>query len=246
MEMIELFYSTSTKVQYITKGLELSKSLFVSSLIIGEANIGKKSLIKSIFPEVPWVDGSDIVNLKQTLSKHNELIISNFELYGDYNINDFHGKRIIAISDATSFPSHIDSLFAFIYTMPSLKERPEDIKYLSEIFVKEAKSIFMTKDILPLDITQIDLTDNIKSLKKAIFEHQAYNTITPDKIEQILYNYFEKELNGNNDYAKYLPIFENPLIMAGLNKFGSQLKLSSILGINRNTLRKKIYELGIN
>ena len=244
--MIELFYSTSTKVQYITKGLELSKSLFVSSLIIGEANIGKKSLIKSIFPEVPWIDGSDIVNLKQTLSKHNELIISNFELYGDYNINDFHGKRIIAISDATSFPSHIDSLFAFIYTMPSLKERPEDIKYLSEIFVKEAKSIFMTKDILPLDITQIDLTDNIKSLKKAIFEHQAYNIITPDKIERILYNYFEKELSGNNDYAKYLPIFENPLIMAGLNKFGSQLKLSSILGINRNTLRKKIYELGIN
>jgi len=244
--MIELFYSTSTKVQYITKGLELGKSLFVSSLIIGEANIGKKSLIKSIFPEIPWVDGSDIVNLKQTLSKHNELIISNFELYGDYNINDFNGKRIIAISDAISFPSHIDSLFAFIYTMPSLKERPEDIKYLSEIFAKEAKSIFMTEDILPLDLTQIDLTDNIKSLKKAIFEHQAYNIITPDKIERILYNYFEKELSGNNDYAKYLPIFENPLIMAGLNKFGSQLKLSSILGINRNTLRKKIYELGIN
>ncbi|MDD3775392.1 MAG: helix-turn-helix domain-containing protein [Sulfurovaceae bacterium] len=243
---MKLFYSTSTKVQYITKGLELSKSLFVSSLIIGEAHIGKKSLIKSIFPEIPWVDGSDIIKLKQTLNKHDELIISNFELYGDYSIGDFKGKRIIAISDSTSFPSHIDSLFAFIYTMPSLKERPEDVEYLADIFTKEARSIFMTKDISPLDLAKIDLADNTKSLKKAIFEHQAYNTITPNKIERILYNYFEKELGGNNDYAKYLPIFEHPLIMAGLDKFGSQLKLSSILGINRNTLRKKVYELGIN
>ncbi|MGW8169324.1 MAG: helix-turn-helix domain-containing protein [Sulfurovaceae bacterium] len=246
MEKIELFYSTSTKIQYITKGLELGKSLFVSSLLIGEANIGKKSLVKSIFPEVTWVDGRDMIKLKQALKEHNELIICNFELYGDYNINDFNGKRIIAISNATNFPAHIDSLFAFIYTVPSLKERPEDIKYLSDIFFKEAKSTFMTEDILPLNLTDIDLTYNTKSLKKAIFEHQIYNTITPDKIEQILYSYFKKELGGNNDYAKYLPIFENPLIMAGLAKFGSQLKLSSILGINRNTLRKKVYELGIN
>ncbi|MDD5406204.1 MAG: Fis family transcriptional regulator [Sulfurovaceae bacterium] len=241
-----MFNSTSTKIQYITKGLELSKSLFVSSLIIGEANIGKKSLVKSIFPDAKWVDGHNKTKLKQALSEHDELIINNFEMYGDYNINDFNGKRIIAISNASSFPSQVDSLFAFIYTMPSLKERLEDVKYLGDIFAKEVKSIFNTKEISMLNLADIDLIDNTKSLKKAIFEHYIYNTITPEQIEQMLYNYFKKELGGNNDYAKYLTIFENPLIKAGLAKFGSQLKLSSVLGINRNTLRKKVYELGIN
>ena len=167
-------------------------------------------------------------------------------MYGDYNIDDFNGKRIIAISNSTSLPSHIDLLFGFIYTMPPLKERPEDVKYLSDVFNKEARSIFMTQDVLTLNLTDIDLGDNIKSLKKAVFEHQVFNSATAEQIEQMLYNYFEKELGGNNDYAKYLPIFENPLIKAGLAKFSSQLKLSNILGINRNTLRKKVYELGIN
>jgi len=53
-------------------------------------------------------------------------------------------------------------------------------------------------------------------------------------------------LGGNNAYRENLPIFERPLIEAGLKRYRSQLRLSSILGLNRNTLRKKINELGIN
>ncbi len=57
---------------------------------------------------------------------------------------------------------------------------------------------------------------------------------------------YMRNLDGNNAYRENLPIFERPLIEAGLKKYRSQLRLSSILGLNRNTLRKKINELGIN
>jgi len=70
--------------------------------------------------------------------------------------------------------------------------------------------------------------------------------LTDGDIEQILYEYLYRNMEGNNAYRENLPLFERPLIEAGLKKFKSQLKLSSVLGLNRNTLRKKIYELGID
>jgi len=45
---------------------------------------------------------------------------------------------------------------------------------------------------------------------------------------------------------EHIKIFEKPLIEAGLKKYGSQFKLSNALGINRNTLRKKIHEHDID
>ncbi|HIC42959.1 MAG TPA: Fis family transcriptional regulator, partial [Sulfurimonas sp.] len=49
-------------------------------------------------------------------------------------------------------------------------------------------------------------------------------------------------LGGNNDYRNFLYLFEAPLIKAGLEKFKTQLQLADKLGLNRNTLRKKIAE----
>ena len=49
-----------------------------------------------------------------------------------------------------------------------------------------------------------------------------------------------------NLYARTLEIIEKPLIEAVLERTnGNQLRAAEILGINRNTLRKKIGELGI-
>jgi len=47
-------------------------------------------------------------------------------------------------------------------------------------------------------------------------------------------------LGSNNDYKNFLHLYEVPIIKAGILRFKSQLQLSDKLGLNRNTLRKKI------
>jgi two-component system nitrogen regulation response regulator GlnG len=53
-------------------------------------------------------------------------------------------------------------------------------------------------------------------------------------------------LPSSGVYARLLPLVEKPLIETTLEvTAGNQLKAAKILGINRNTLRKKIKELDI-
>ena len=61
-------------------------------------------------------------------------------------------------------------------------------------------------------------------------------------IMQLLENSLYKKIGGKNDYRNFLHLYEVPLIRAGMKKFKSQLQLSDRLGLNRNTLRKKIAE----
>ena len=138
-------------------------------------------------------------------------------------------------------------LFAFIYTMPSLQERPEDINYLKELFIKEASSTLMIENnTFEAEEIPLDLTKNSKSLKRSIYIHLMKYNMQDKDIEEILYHYLLKHLDGNDGYREYLGLYEKPLIEAGLKKFGSQLQLSQVLGINRNTLRKKIHEHNID
>jgi DNA-binding protein Fis len=144
-------------------------------------------------------------------------------------------------------PALIDDLFAFIYAMPSLQERPEDINYIKGLFIKEALSIFMIEpDTVDTDNIPLNLTMNTKSLKKSIFTYLVQHSMDDKDIKAVLYHYLLKHLDGNDGYREYLGLYEIPLIEAGLKKFGSQLQLSQVLGINRNTLRKKIHEHDID
>ena len=67
-------------------------------------------------------------------------------------------------------------------------------------------------------------------------------------------NYFDQlfdpaggQLQNKGLYQKYLREFERPLITAALIATnGNQIKAAEILGLNRNTLRKKIRELQIS
>jgi len=244
---METFFTTSDKIQHIIKSFNLTKTLFVSSIIIGDAHTGKKSLARYLFPEAYLVSGNNQEEVKSALENYDELIITDFEKLSNQSNFDFSNKRIIATANYIGNSALIDDLFAFIYTMPSLIERPEDVEYLKNLFLQEALSTLML-DIHNIDekTIPINLTMNSKSLKKAIFLYLTQLSMDDNDIQNIMYNYILKHLDGNDGYREYLGLYEKPLIKAGLKKFGSQLQLSQVLGINRNTLRKKIHEHDID
>ena len=233
-------------IQHIIKGFNITKTLYVSSIVIGKPYTGKKSLVRYLFPTLIFADGNDQKNVEQLLESHDELVIYHFEKLRNVENLDFENKRIIAISDYVTNEKIIDRTFAFIYHMPPLSERPEDVGLLAEYFLKEARSNLMIEEEFPVDFESLDLSANNHSLRRSLYRQTFVHGCDDDDIEAILYQYLFERMQGNNDYKSYLPLYEKPLIEAGLKKFGSQLKLSEILGINRNTLRKKIYELAIN
>ena len=69
-------------------------------------------------------------------------------------------------------------------------------------------------------------------------------------VEEHLRNYFRAHSGDSLPpaglYYRILPLVEKPLIEMTLQATsGNQLKAANVLGINRNTLRKKIKELDI-
>jgi len=244
---MEQFFTKSEHVQNIIKGFNLTKTLFVSSIIIGEANIGKKLLAAYLFPNAHVVSGADQKAVELALKEYDELIITDFEKLSNQESLDLDNKRIIATANYIGNKHIIDSLFAFIYTLPSLRERPEDVTHIKDLYIKEAKSNLMIEDdnIVNADIP-VNLTQNSKSLKSTIYKYLMTHSMQRQDIQDAIHNYVLKELDGNNGYKEFLDLYEKPLIEAGLHKYGSQLQLSQVLGINRNTLRKKIHEHGID
>jgi DNA-binding protein Fis len=240
---METFFTTCDKIQHIIKSFNLTKTLFVSSIIIGEAHTGKKTLARYLFPDAPLVSGENQEEVELALETYDELIISDFEKLSNQSTLDFDNKRIIATANYMGNPTLIDELFAFIYTMPTLVERPDDALYLRNKFTAEAASTLMIEYTQSLaESIPVNLTSNSKSLKKSIYQHLMKQTMNIDDITEMLYHYLYTHLEGNDNYREHLVLYEKPLIEAGLKKYGSQLQLSAALGINRNTLRKKIHE----
>ncbi len=244
---MEPFFTNSNKIQHIIKSFNLTKTLFVSSIIIGEAHIGKRTLARYLFPNAVYVSAEDQKQVELALENNEELIITHFEKLMNPQELDFTNKRIIATANYVTNSSIIDTLFAFIYPMPSLAERPEDISFLSKKFIQEAQSTLMLENNnINIENIPLILTQNNQSLRQSIYNYIIKQNMSIDDIIDMLYDYFYVHYDGNNNYKKHIKIFEKPLIEAGLKKYGSQLKLSNALGINRNTLRKKIHEHNID
>ena len=235
----------SKVTRQIRQGLQMTRSLYVSSILIGPPATGKKTLVRSLFPKTPMIDGRDKAALTKALEMENELIITSFEAIAGTEDLDFQNKRIIALADKEPNRQTIDD-FAFIYRMPPLKERPEDLKAYVELFLAEARKIFPASEALTLNPAQLDLSDNLRSLRSSVYREVLTQTMDARDIETALFHFFVRTLEGNNAYRENLGILERPLLKAGLQRYGSQLKLSEILGINRNTLRKKLHEYRID
>jgi DNA-binding NtrC family response regulator len=236
-------YSTrSEAVKTIIKSLDLTRSLSIASIVIGEYGTGKRTLVRHLFPDLPVADGRDQDAVESLLHQTDSAIITAYDKLPNPDRIDLENKRIIAIADRTTPSPAFDETFAFIYTMPPLRERPEDIELYTQLFTREASETLMCSQEITLDTDRLDIRRNLLSLRASIYREIVVRTGDRASIEEGLYHYFRATLPHEADYRSLLTLFERPLIRAGLDHFGSQLKLAEALGINRNTLRKKIHE----
>ena len=226
------------------KTATLLKTLNVNSLITGEVGVGKKSLAKYILPDAPVLDASNFDELLTALESSNEIIILNLEnspnikrVTDSININN---NRVIATAKNSYQNNYVDELFSVKFNIPPLSERLEDVQPLVEKFTKEASLLFGSDEEFNIKNFKPDLSKNANSLRRQVMVNYLLQDIKDDELMDIIENYLFGKLGSSSDYRKFLYLYEVPLIKAGLSKFKSQLQLSDKLGLNRNTLRKKI------
>lgn len=246
------FIAYSEASKKALKSATILKSLKINVLIEGEKGVGKLPLALEIAPKAPIVDGakeSSLFSFLEGLSDGDSVIIKNFHYTSNliklFQLQEKFKFRVIAVSDEKTNKKFINEFFSLVIYLPPLSQREEDVKPLAKIYFQEAKRDLdieceeeeFFENFVP------DISDNARSLKKSVYRYLLMQNFNETDIMRILEKYFETHLNGEDDYRKFLHIYELPLIRAGLKKYGSQLKLSKILGLNRNTLRKKIQEL---
>jgi len=238
------FITASEASSQAFKTATLLKTLTVNALIMGEVGVGKKCLASFILPEASIVDASNFDELLGSLESCSEIIITNIENSPNIKrliqtIKDKH-VRVIATSKHSFSNEFIDEIFSVKFDIPSLKDRTEDVNMLIELFEKDASLLFGGEQTLNREKFQADLSQNAKSLKRQVMINYLLQDIQDNELMDIIQNYLHDKLGSNSDYRNFLYLYEVPLIKSGLKKFKSQLQLSDRLGLNRNTLRKKI------
>jgi DNA-binding NtrC family response regulator len=226
------------------KTATLLKTLRVNALIIGEIGVGKESLATYIMPDAPILDASAFDELLIALESTNEIIILNLELSPNikriFDIINQNNIRIIATAKVSFYYKDVDDFFSVKFTIPPLKERAEDVSLLIDKFALEASLLFGTKGEFNIKNFIPDLTKNANSLRRQVMIYFLLQDIQDIELMGILENYLQDKMGTNSDYKNFLYLYEVPLIRAGIEKFKSQLQLADKLGLNRNTLRKKI------
>ena len=226
------------------KTATLLKTLSVNSLISGEVGVGKKSLACYILPDATIIEASDFDEILSALGSVNEIIIINLE--NSPNIKRVveavksTSVRVIATANSSFFNEYIDDIFSVKFDIPPLRDRLEDVDELVEKFVNEASSLFCSSTKFNSENFTPDLSQNANSLKRQVMIHSLLHDIKDVELMDIIENYLVDKLGSQSDYRNFLHLYEVPLIKAGLTRFKSQLQLSDKLGLNRNTLRKKI------
>lgn len=222
----------------------LLKTLQVNALIIGEKGTGKRTLAGVVLPHAVALDARDFDNVLNTLESNDEVVLTHIEQCPNITLLleriRTEKVRLIATASAHYLPDSLRDFFSVNITLPPLAERPEDVELLMEHFNAEAERAFdLPGDTTPL-AKKPDLGDNAYSLRKQIYFERLMGGVGEAEVMQVMERYLQKEMGSNNDYRKFLHLYEVPLIRTGLKMFKSQLKLADRLGLNRNTLRKKI------
>ena len=238
-------FITASEASYqAKKTATLLKTLTVNALIMGEEGVGKKSLATFILPDASIIDASNFDELLSTLESSNEIIITNIE--NSPNIKRLsesitnNSVRVIATSKQSFSNEDIEDLFSIKFDIPPLKDRMDDVSVLVDVFAKEASKLFGSNEDFDMKNFTPDLSQNSNSLRRQVMVNYLLQDIKDSELIGIIEKYLFDKLGSNSDYRNFLYLYEVPLINAGLKRFKSQLQLSDRLGLNRNTLRKKI------
>lgn len=238
------FITLSNASKEAFKTATLLKTLNVNSLITGEDSVGKKCLATYILPNTDIVDASDFDASITALSNVNQIIITNLHTSPNLNVLldtiELNDVRVIATSKNYLENESLDELFSVKFSIPPLSDRDEDVKALIDIFSQEASKLFGVETEFNMLNFIPDLSRNSASLKRQVMINYLLQDIKDTELMVIIENYLSDKLGSNSDYRNFLYLYEAPLIKVGLSQFKSQLKLSDKLGLNRNTLRKKI------
>jgi len=120
---------------------------------------------------------------------------------------------------------------------------PGNIRELKN-FVRRL-AILHSQEVIGLDVVQAELGE----MGEAEEEGRWGETSLAATVERLLKDYFNAHrdsLPANGLYDRVMREVEKPLLQLTLAATrGNQLKAAQVLGMNRNTLRKKIRELGI-
>ncbi len=238
------FIAVSNASKEAFKTATLLKTLNVNSLITGEVGVGKKSLAQYILPNAAVIDASNFDELLIALESSNQIIITNLQnspnLKTIVDTLKLNSIRVIATAKHDINNDILDDLFSIKFYIPPLSQREEDVSSLIKIFSEEASSLFGMSNTFEVKTLVPDLSANSHSLKRQVMINYLLQDIQDRELMEIIENYLANKLGSNSDYRNFLYLYEVPLIKSGLKQFKSQLKLADKLGLNRNTLRKKI------
>jgi len=121
---------------------------------------------------------------------------------------------------------------------------PGNVRELENLM--QRLSALYSQEIIDIEVIETELADTSGSTMDNVDGSEGLSS----SIEEHLSTYFSSHgdmLPATGLYERILKEVERPLIMLTLQATrGNQLKASDILGLNRNTLRKKIRELSIS
>ncbi len=235
----------SHEMQEVKKLISLVSGVNVNTIIMGEEGVGKTLIAKNITPNAIVVCGEKPEDILKALKNFDEVIIENFDKLPNPDLPIFERKKVVATSKKRIKDSSIDKLFGIKIELSPLSSRNEDIDGLIELFLKNAKrelSIDWTPEISSIDR---NITQNAHSLKRAVYYALLCANTSKEQLGFIMEEYFYAHIEDENEnYKPFLDIFDSAVIGTNHKKFKSQLMMSYKMGINRNTLRKKIIGLG--
>jgi transcriptional regulator with PAS, ATPase and Fis domain len=241
---MEKFIATSQISQQILKSAKLSADLPINTLIYGQNGVGKKLLAHEILPNALLINGGELEKLiiaKQIdLDSYQSIIVDSID--DILNVEEFFKqlKNIKIVGTNIDRNDKFNQYFAIKIEIPPLRERPEDLDEIIEMYKKEAMSIYNTH--IPVKNIEIDLSENGITLKQSIYKSILLQSINTKDMLQTMENYLTKKLENGDTYRDLIEIFEIPLLKAAKKIYKSQLQMADKLEINRITLRKKIHQ----